>query len=95
MQLDLTPRARAEAMEATAWYLEEAEVDVGLRFAEELDHTFDRIAANPLAWTELKPGIRRALVRGFPYAVLFAVAAERVEVFAVMHQHRHPKHWDR
>ena len=36
-------------MEATAWYLEEGEIDVGLRFAQELDRTFDRIAANPVA----------------------------------------------
>ena len=49
VRVDLTPRARAEAMEATAWYLEEGEIDVGLRFAQELDRTFDRIAANPVA----------------------------------------------
>ena len=54
-------------MEATAWYLEEGEIEVGLRFAEELDRTIDRIATNPLAWTEVKPGMRRALVHGFPY----------------------------
>jgi plasmid stabilization system protein ParE len=82
-------------MEATAWYLEEGELDVGLRFAEELDRTFDKIATNPLAWTEVKPGIRRALVHGFPYAVLYAVEAERVEVYAVMHQRRHPSQWER
>jgi plasmid stabilization system protein ParE len=82
-------------MEAMAWYLEEGDVNVGLRFAEELDRTFDRIAANPIAWTEVKLGIRRALVRGFPYAVLYAVENDRVEVFAVMHQHRHSSQWER
>jgi len=95
MRLELTARARVEAMEATAWYIEEGEIDLGLRFAEELDQTFERIAANPLAWTELEPGIRRALVHGFPYAVLYAAQAERVEVYAVMHQHRHPSRWAR
>jgi hypothetical protein len=29
------------------------------------------------------------------YAILFAIEAERVEVFAVMHQRRHPDHWER
>nr|WP_280523995.1 type II toxin-antitoxin system RelE/ParE family toxin [Enhygromyxa salina] len=95
MRLELTPRARAEVMEATAWYLEEGDIEVGLRFAEELDRTFDRIATNPLAWTHLERGIRRALVQGFPYAVLYCVEAERVEVFAVMHQRRHPDRWER
>jgi plasmid stabilization system protein ParE len=95
MQVDLTPRARVELMEATAWYLEEGGIDLGLRFAGEVDQTLDRIAANPRAWTEIRPGMRRALVRGFPYAILFALEAERVEVFAVMHQRRHPDRWER
>ncbi|KIG15096.1 hypothetical protein DB30_06128 [Enhygromyxa salina] len=29
------------------------------------------------------------------YAVLYSVEAERVEVFAVMHQRRHPDQWRR
>lgn len=93
MRVELTPRARAEALEATAWYLEEGEIELGLRFAEELDRTLDRIATNPRAWTEIKPGIRRALVHGFPYAVLYSIEAERVAVYAVMHQRRHPDQW--
>lgn len=82
-------------MEATAWYLEEGELELGLRFAKELKRTFERIVANPFAWTELGSGVRRALVRGFPYAVLYAVEAERIEVFAIMHQRRHPDQWKR
>lgn len=95
MRPALTPRARAEAMEATAWYLEEGGVELGLRFAEELDRTVERIGNNPLAWTEVEAGIRRALVHGFPYAVLYAVEAGRVEVFTVMHQRRHPRRGER
>jgi plasmid stabilization system protein ParE len=95
VEVALSPRARAEIMEATAWYLEEGGIEVGLRFAHEVDQTLDRIAANPHAWTVLRAGMRRALVRSFPYAVLFAVEGEQVEVFAVTHQRRHPKHWKR
>jgi plasmid stabilization system protein ParE len=82
-------------MEATAWYLETAGVDIGLRFTEEFDRTLDRIAMAPFAWTEIKPGMRRALLHGFPYAVLYAIDAERVEVLRVMHQRRHPSQWQR
>lgn len=88
-------RARVELMEATAWYLEEGSVELGLRFAREVDATLERIASNPRAWTEVRPGMRRALVRGFPYALLYAIEDDRVEVFAAMHQRRHPDEWER
>jgi plasmid stabilization system protein ParE len=95
VRVDLSPRARVEVMEATAWYLEEGGIEVGLRFALEVDKTVDRIAAAPHAWTEHSPGMRRALVRGFPYSILFVIEGERVEILAVMHQRRHPDSWKR
>ena len=82
-------------MEATAWYLEEGSVETGFRFSRAVDRTLELLAANPHTWQELRPGIRRALVREFPYALLYSVEDERVEVFAVMHQRRHPDHWER
>jgi plasmid stabilization system protein ParE len=79
-----------EVVEAMAWYMEEGSVELGLRFTDELVRTLDKIAANPYAWTLVHPQIRRALVHGFPYAVLYKVEGELVEVLRVMHQRRHP-----
>jgi hypothetical protein len=46
----------------------------GTAFLEQLFATYDRIAAGPLQDQDLRSGIRRALLRRFPYAVYFAVA---------------------
>jgi toxin ParE1/3/4 len=53
----------------------------------------DRILENPHAWTLISPGIRRVLLRGFPYCVIYRVEPDRLLIIAVTHQHRDPKHW--
>jgi plasmid stabilization system protein ParE len=38
-------------------------------------------------------GIRRSLIRRFPYSLLYRVDADEIVVLAVMHQKRHPAYW--
>lgn len=40
-------------------------------------------------------GIRRALLRRFPYAVYFAVEESTVVVLTVLHAHRDPAAWQK
>lgn len=42
---------------------------------------------------ELDPPVRRALVPGFPYALVFVVTDDAIDVLAVAHQHRMPGYW--
>ncbi len=44
---------------------------------------------------ELRSGIRRALVRRFPYAVYFAIEHDVIIVLAVLHVSRDPTEWQR
>jgi hypothetical protein len=37
--------------------------------------------------------LRRALLEGFPYAVLFVAVADAVHVLAVAHVRREPGYW--
>ncbi len=76
------------------WY-EHEHPGLGLEFLDELRTTYDRIADGPLRYRELRSGIRRALVRRFPYAVYFAVEADVVVVLAVLHVSRNPAEWQR
>jgi len=52
-----------------------------------------RIADSPFKYQDLRSGIRRALVRRFPYAVYFAVEAGVAVVLAVLHVGRDPAEW--
>lgn len=76
------------------WY-ENEQPGLGHEFLDELRGTYGRIAEGPLKYVELRSGIRRALLRRFPYAVYFAVEATVVVVLAVLHAHRDPAEWQR
>jgi plasmid stabilization system protein ParE len=43
----------------------------------------------------MRAGLRRILLRRFPYAVYFAVEGEVVTVVTVLHVSRHPGGWQR
>ena len=42
---------------------------------------------------EIDVTVRRALVPGFPYAVVFLATEDAVHILAVAHQHRMPGYW--
>ena len=68
---------------------------MGLDFVNELRAAYDRIADGPLKYQDLRSGIRRALLRRFPYAVYFSVEVDVVVVLAVLHVSRDPAEWQR
>lgn len=92
MQLELSADADADIDEAAAWYFEQ-ELELGVRFAVEVRRVLDQIVEHPLAWTQIEPGIRRAVLHRFPYSVFYGIDAERIEVFAVLHHCRDPASW--
>lgn len=88
------PRTDLDVAATFDWYENEA-AGLGQEFLEELRATYDRIADGPLAYRELRSGIRRGLLRRFPYAVYFAVEGDVVVVLAVLHVGRNPQEWQR
>jgi len=68
---------------------------LGVEFLDELRATYDRIVEGPLKYHELRSGIRRALLRRFPYAAYFAVDTNVIVVLAVLHASRDPAEWQR
>jgi len=49
-----------------------------------------RIQAQPEIYAELRPGIRRGLLRRFPFSVIYEITGDAILVLAVAHQHRKP-----
>lgn len=88
------PRADLDVATTFDWY-EKEQAGLGQEFLDELRATYDRVADGPLAYQDLRSGIRRALVRRFPYAVYFAVEGDVVVVLAVLHAGRDPAEWQR
>ena len=88
----LRPQAQLDVADAAGWY-EDQKAGLGIRFLDEMDHVLSRVRVNPFQFPEIDPGVRRGLLQRFPYSVYFSVGATRIEVIAVLHQHRHPDTW--
>ncbi len=89
----LTPMARQELMNARDWY--EREVPgLGRNFRVAVESVVERIATNPGQFPVVYKNIRRALLRRYPYALLFIVEADdSLTVIACFHGSRDPVRW--
>jgi plasmid stabilization system protein ParE len=85
--------ASAEVEEAVAWY-EERREGLGSEFRQELEALLGRIQQNPQAFLQYNDqGVRRGLLRRFPYTVFFREYEDRIWIAAVVHQKRKPGYW--
>jgi len=94
MELRLRPEARLDLEAAARWY-ESQEQGLGRQFLQELRLIFNRIRANPEAYPSGYRNTRRALIRRFPYGVIYLpVTGTSISVvLAVLHCGRDPKLW--
>lgn len=86
------PQADLDIEAAFDWY-ENERPGLGLEFLDELRASYGRIADGPLKYQDLRGGIRRALLRRFPYAVYFAVEGEVAVILTVLRASEDPAKW--
>ena len=82
-------------MEAAFTWYENEQSGLGDDFLDELHACYERILRFPLGYQSLDDGIRRALLRRFPYGVYFTVDGDAVVVLTVLHARRDPAEWQR
>jgi toxin ParE1/3/4 len=82
----------SDLVEASFWY-ERQRIGLGDRFLSVVFDTLDRIAEMPQAYPRAHGETRRVRVPSFPYSVYFRIDGDDVAVLAVMHNSRHPRHW--
>jgi len=69
---------------------------LGRRFRAAVDATVIRISANPQQFPIIHKNVRRALLRLFPYALMFVIEADgTLTVIACFHGSRDPAHWQK
>ncbi|MBI1913567.1 MAG: type II toxin-antitoxin system RelE/ParE family toxin [Planctomycetes bacterium] len=86
------PDVQGEVDEAYRWY-DQQQAGLGDDFLAAIENVFARLRQTPQAHQVIYRGVRRALPRRFPYGVYYRVQADRVEVIAVQHSRRDPRHW--
>jgi toxin ParE1/3/4 len=93
IRLLLHPRARAELLEATRYYREK-KPEVAAAFLKEVRRCGELIRLYPdVSPAALGKGVRRKLLRRFPYNLIYAIEPDRIRILAVEHHKRRPGFW--
>ncbi|RZN09395.1 type II toxin-antitoxin system RelE/ParE family toxin [Bradyrhizobium genosp. SA-3] len=93
-RLLFTQAARADLADAVNWYDTHAP-HVVPQFRDALRSALIRIAENPKQFPPALKNTRRALLRRFPYILVFREMHDAVYVVAVFHTSRDPLIWKR
>jgi plasmid stabilization system protein ParE len=88
----LLPEARAEFDDGADWY-EARRAGLGTEFVAEVRAAIKRTSANPLMHATVYKDIRKAVVRRFPYVILYRADPTEILVVAVFHTSRDPHDW--
>jgi plasmid stabilization system protein ParE len=97
MTLQILDEAKEEAAEAFEWYQKRSPKSAE-RFADLLADAFASIVAAPTGYPlyEMRrnPGaIRRARLKGYPYAVVYQILPSSIIIVAVAHTSRRTGYW--
>ena len=92
MKLIVRPEAEEELIEAIDWY-EARNPGLGGDFLRCVDACFQRILRFPEAYPVVHRSTRMAIVRRFPFLVLYRSIDDTIAVVAVFHAKRDPKIW--
>jgi plasmid stabilization system protein ParE len=88
-QINFTPLAQAELFDALEWYAEHAPPVVP-RLRTELRGLLSKAADAPMQFPPGLRNTRRAVLRHFPYVVIFRATDEAIDVIAFFHTSRDP-----
>jgi len=92
-QVEYHPEAKSEIQESGIWY--EGKVDgLGLEFLLAVKDAESKILQNPELWPIYEAGTRRYLMQRFPFAVIYLVSENRIQIVALAHCKRRPGYWE-
>jgi len=90
--LIVKPEAELDMLKSAKWY-EEKQVDLGIRFLDEVEDKLSLVTHNPLQYQIRYKSTRWALVDHFPYAIHFIIEEDKVIVLAVLGTREDPEKW--
>lgn len=88
----LTVEAHQDLAEAYGWY-EDRRTGLGEDFLTTVDACFARIKRHPEIYPVAYETLRRAILRRFPYTIIYEVTPDAITVYGVLHTARDPEKW--
>jgi len=92
LPLIVNPEAELDINEARQWY-EAERIGLGDELIDAVDEVLARVQRAPRLYAKVFQELRLALVRRFPYAVVYRIDDDQITVVAVYHMHRDPRGW--
>jgi plasmid stabilization system protein ParE len=92
LRLVVEPEVEAEVAAVEAWYREQSLI-ASERFLQAVKRSLLLIAENPLQYQTVFGRYRKAMVRPFPYALIYTTTDTEIVVVACTHGRRHPRRW--
>lgn len=66
---------------------------IAQKFFNELKTALTFIRKFPDAGTEVESGVRKLILKKFPYSIFYRQAEKSIIIIAVLHQRRRPEYW--
>ncbi len=89
MRVRFRLEAASDVTAARDWY-NERRAGLGDDLVAALENVLELISEFPDAFPEIAGGLRRAMLRRFPYALYYRIDRDVVDVVAVLHNSRSP-----
>jgi plasmid stabilization system protein ParE len=90
----IRPEAEFDIQDAFEYY-EAQSPGLGSEFVRAVDSCLAGIGRNPKAYPAIYKQVRRALIRRFPYGVVYVVERDFIAVIACFHGKRNPRAWQK
>jgi toxin ParE1/3/4 len=89
-KLIISPEAEEDLSEAFTWY-EERRKGLGHDFLLQINAALRFLERNPLVFPEMYKGVRRHLIKRFPYKIFYLVERQKVIILGVIYAGRDPE----
>ena len=84
--------ADIELKEAARYY--ESKVNgLGFAFLDEVERVVNLIRNNPESALRIYKVVRRKILRGFPYSIMYSIVDDSIRILAIANQKRRPFYW--
>lgn len=90
--LSFHPDAAEEYQAALTWYLGRSQA-AAVRLTEELDRTIESVRQFPEMYPLFDDRHRYAVLRRYPYSVVYRMDGDRIRVVAFAHSRRSSGYW--
>jgi len=94
MEVEIHPDAVSEIREAALYY-QAQQIGLGERFLSTVQESLTRISNFPESFPVVANNVRQCKVVRFPYAIVYRLQVNYIQVIALAHSRRKPQYWSK